>query len=69
MSVFVAPYVKHILYNPNEEPLEGIFVLFGDNIDYALGQSYMDFLDAEFDFYEANEKAVISQQEAKTEGE
>lgn len=39
MSVFVGPYVKHVFYNPNEEPLEGILVLFGDSIDYATGQS------------------------------
>ena len=58
MSVFVPPYVKHILYNPNEEPLEGILILFGDNIDYATGQSYMDFLEKEYDFYEANEEQV-----------
>jgi len=37
MSVFVGPYVRHVLYNPNEEPLEGILVPFGDNIDFATG--------------------------------
>ncbi|MCB0840665.1 MAG: cupin domain-containing protein, partial [Bacteroidetes bacterium] len=26
MSVFVGPYVKHVLYNPYEEPLEGILI-------------------------------------------
>lgn len=58
MSVFVGPYVKHVLYNPNEEPLEGILVLFGDNIDYATGQSYIDFLEREYAFYGANQMAV-----------
>jgi mannose-6-phosphate isomerase-like protein (cupin superfamily) len=67
MSVFVGPYVKHVLYNPYEEPLEGILVLFGDNIDYATGQSYMDFLEAQFNFYENNEKQVEATQEAKME--
>ncbi|WP_296704790.1 cupin domain-containing protein [Algoriphagus sp.] len=57
MSVFVGPYVNHVLYNPYEEPLEGILILFGDNIDYALGQSYLDFLDQEYAFYEKNEYA------------
>lgn len=60
MSVFVGPYVKHVLYNPNSEPLEGILILYGDNIDYALGQSYMDFLDAEYEFYGANEAKTSS---------
>ena len=55
MSVFVGPYVKHVLYNPNEEPLEGILILFGDNIDYALGQSYLAFLEKEYEFYGKNE--------------
>ena len=35
MSVFIGPYVKHVIFNPYDEPLEGIVVLFGDNIDYA----------------------------------
>lgn len=51
MSIFVGPYVKHVFYNPNEEPLEGILVLFGDNIDYATGESYLDFLEREYAFY------------------
>jgi len=58
MSVFVGPYIQHVLYNPYEEPLEGILILFGDNIDYALGQSYMDFLEKEYAFYGVNEKAT-----------
>lgn len=64
MSLFVAPYMKHVFYNPNPEPLEGILVLYGDNIDYALGQSYLDFLEAEYQFYAENEKAVAAQREA-----
>ncbi|MCB0563406.1 MAG: hypothetical protein KDD01_03435 [Phaeodactylibacter sp.] len=59
MSVFIGPYVKHIIYNPYDEPLEGILVLFGDNIDYAQGQSYLDFLEREYAFYEANQKEEI----------
>lgn len=55
MSVFVGPYVKHVLYNPYQEPLEGILVLYGDNIDYAVGQSYMSFLEKEYEFYKENE--------------
>ena len=51
MSVFIPPYVKHVLYNPNQEPLEGIVVLFGDNIDFARGHSYMDFLEQQHEFY------------------
>lgn len=58
MSLFVGPYVKHVFYNPNEEPLEGILVLFGDNIDYVTGQSYVDFLEREYQFYGANQLAV-----------
>ena len=55
MSIFIGPYVKHVFYNPNEEPLEGILILYGDNIDYVFGQSYLDFLDEEYAFYEKNE--------------
>ena len=58
MSVFIGPYVKHVIYNPYEEPLEGILVLFGDNIDFAKGQSYLEFLEKESDFLESNEKNV-----------
>ena len=58
MSIFVGPYVKHVLYNPYPEPLEGILVLYGDNIDYATGQSYMSFLEAEYAFYGENEASV-----------
>lgn len=58
MSLFVGPYVKHVFYNPNEEPLEGILVLFGDNVDYVTGQSYVDFLEREYQFYGANQLAV-----------
>ena len=58
MSVFVGPYVKHVLYNPYKEPLEGILILFGDNIDYAKGQSYLEFLEKEYEFYNVNEAAT-----------
>ncbi|MEP0134453.1 hypothetical protein [Eudoraea sp.] len=58
MSVFIGPYVKHVIYNPYEEPLEGILVLFGDNIDFAKGQSYLEFLEKQSDFLESNEKNV-----------
>ncbi|WP_224488753.1 cupin domain-containing protein [Robertkochia flava] len=51
MSVFVPPYVRHVIYNPYAEPMEGIVVLFGDNIDFAEGKSYMDFLEEQHDFY------------------
>jgi len=55
MSVFIGPYVKHVIFNPNDEPLEGILVLYGDNIDFALGQSYLDFLEKQYQFLESNE--------------
>lgn len=58
MSIFVGPYVKHVFYNPNPEPLEGILVLFGDNIDYAKGQSYPDFLEKQAAFYTDNQAEV-----------
>lgn len=61
MSVFVPQYMKHVLYNPYEEPLEGILVLFGDNVDFAFGQSYPDLLDATYNFYEKNDLAVKSE--------
>ncbi len=49
MSVFVGPYMKHVMFNPYDEPLEGILVLYGDNIDFSTGTSYLDFLDAQYD--------------------
>ena len=61
MSVFIPPYVKHIIYNPYDEPLEGILVLFGDNIDFAKGQSYLGFLEQEYQFLEHNEQQVKEQ--------
>ncbi|MBC2839386.1 cupin domain-containing protein [Robiginitalea sp. SC105] len=67
MSVFVAPYMKHILYNPYPEPLEGILVLFGDNIDYARGQSYLSFLEEEYAFYGENEARVAAEREKVAE--
>lgn len=60
MSVFVPPYVKHVIYNPHNEPLEGIVVLFGDNIDYARGKSYMDFLEQQHNFYESYDLSIIN---------
>lgn len=62
MSIFVGPYVKHVFYNPNPEPLEGILVLYGDNIDYAMGQSYPEFLDKQAEFYAENEAEVQAKQ-------
>ena len=62
MSVFIGPYVKHVIYNPYDEPLEGILVLFGDNIDYAKGQSYLDFMEKEYQFYETNERKVAKEE-------
>ncbi|MCP4977260.1 MAG: cupin domain-containing protein [Maribacter sp.] len=58
MSVFIAPYIKHVIYNPYNEPLEGILVLFGDNIDYARGKSYMDFLEQQHEFYNTYDKNI-----------
>lgn len=65
MSVFVGPYVKHVIYNPYDEPLEGILVLFGDNYDFATGQSYLEFLEREYDFLESNQKMVKQRGMAK----
>jgi mannose-6-phosphate isomerase-like protein (cupin superfamily) len=62
MSIFVGPYVKHVFYNPNPEPLEGILVLYGDNVDYAKGQSYPDFLEKQVRFYAENEAEVAAEQ-------
>ncbi|MGX1927780.1 cupin domain-containing protein [Flagellimonas sp. 2504JD4-2] len=58
MSVFIAPYVKHVIYNPYDEPMEGILVLFGDNIDYARGKSYMDMLEDQHKFYGAYDTSL-----------
>ena len=60
MSVFVGPYVKHVFYNPYKEPLEGILVLYGDNIDYAQGQSYPEFLEQQNAFYSENERKTAA---------
>jgi mannose-6-phosphate isomerase-like protein (cupin superfamily) len=68
MSVFVGPYVKHVLYNPNPEPIEGILVLFGDNIDYALGQSYVTFLEKQNAFYTENEEQVAAEKQQEVSG-
>lgn len=45
-SVFVAPYVRHVIRNTGSEPLEGVLVLFGDNGDFVHGRSWPDHLDA-----------------------
>ncbi len=58
MSVFVGPFVKHVIFNPYEEPLEGIIVLFGDNIDFARGKSYGDFLEQQLSFYDSYEQSI-----------
>lgn len=67
MSVFVGQYVKHIIYNPYDEPLEGIVVLFGDNIDYARGPSYMDFLERQHEFYNNYDEWIKEQAQAAKE--
>jgi mannose-6-phosphate isomerase-like protein (cupin superfamily) len=51
MSVFIAPYVRHVIRNPYDEPLEGILVLYGDNSDFAFGTSYPEFLENLNGFY------------------
>ena len=51
MSVFVAPYVRHVLWNPYDEPMEGVFILFGDNTDAAFGKSYIDVKEGLHDYY------------------
>lgn len=61
MSVFIGPYIKHVIYNPYDTPLEGIVVLFGDNIDFARGQSYLDFLEQQHMFYESYEQSIKQQ--------
>jgi mannose-6-phosphate isomerase-like protein (cupin superfamily) len=51
MSVFVAPYVRHVIRNPYDEPMEGIVVLYGDNSDFAFGTSYPAYLEAQNAFH------------------
>ena len=58
MSVFVGAYMKHVIYNPYDEPMEGIIVLFGDNIDFARGKSYGDFLEEQLEFYQSYERSI-----------
>jgi mannose-6-phosphate isomerase-like protein (cupin superfamily) len=58
MSIFIGPYVKHVIYNPYDTPMEGIVVLFGDNIDYARGKSYLDFLEQQHEFYESYDQSI-----------
>jgi mannose-6-phosphate isomerase-like protein (cupin superfamily) len=58
MSVYIPQYMKHVIYNPYQEPMEGIVVLFGDNIDFARGKSYMDFLEQQHKFYESYDESI-----------
>lgn len=58
MSIFIGPYVKHVIYNPYDQPLEGILVLFGDNSDYVFGKSYMDLLEDQHQFYGEYDKSL-----------
>lgn len=51
VSVFVPQFVKHELVNDGTEPLEGIYVLYGDNADFAFGTSYPAFQQDLNDFY------------------
>jgi len=51
MSVFVAPYVRHVIRNPYDEPMEGILILYGDNSDFAFGTSYPEYLEAQNAFH------------------
>lgn len=69
MSIFIGPYVKHVLYNPYEEPMEGIVILYGDNIDFARGLSYMDLLEKQHDLYEAFENQIHSNHPVKEQNE
>ena len=59
MSVFVGPYLKHVIFNPYDEPMEGIIILFGDNIDFARGLSYGDFLEQQLEFYERYDQSIL----------
>jgi len=51
MSVFVAPFVKHVIWNPHDEPMEGFVILLGDNEDAAFGKSYLDIQEDLLKFY------------------
>lgn len=64
MSIFVGPYVKHVIYNPYDEPMEGIVILFGDNIDYARGASYLELLEQQHEFYERYDQDLKARQQA-----
>lgn len=52
-----------MVFNSYDEPLEGILILYGDNIDYALGQSYLDFIDQQNEFLETNQKQTNENKE------
>jgi len=60
MSIFVGPYVRHVIRNPNPEPLEGILVLYGDNADFVHGESYLDSLEAEYAFYASGSNTRVA---------
>lgn len=51
MSVFIGPFVRHVISNPNDEPLEGVLVLFGDNSAFDGGTSYAEFVDDLYEYY------------------
>ena len=47
----LSPFVRHVLWTPYDEPMEGILVLFGDNSDAAFGRSYLDVQEGLHGFY------------------
>lgn len=51
MSVFVPQYVRHVIRNPYDEPMEGVLILYGDNSDFAFGTSYPEYLEAQNAFH------------------
>lgn len=51
MSVFIAPFVRHVISNPHEEPLEGIVVLYGDNSSFTRGTTYVEFTEDLYRYY------------------
>lgn len=64
MAVFIAPYVKHVIANPYDEPLEGVIVLFGDNGDFYRGTSYLDFAEDLYDYYGAYDFTPVTPPQA-----
>jgi len=51
MSIFIPPYLRHVIRNPFDQPLEGILVLYGDNGDFVEGISYPQFIEDLNAFY------------------